>query len=140
LGTQTLRPARRRAVASYAVAFLLEPLIDRGALKEAEAVLVATGLDGGLPRSFPSNMLLLRRGQLRRACDRRYRNATAPPVSARDSFHGEQQWEGSTTASVWEESSAAVAVAVAKRKPASTISGDQSDRQLSAAASWQTGP
>jgi len=35
---------------------------------------------------------------------------------------------------------AAVIEMVAKRKPASTVSGEQSDRQLSAGASRQTGP
>jgi len=39
-----------------------------------------------------------------------------------------------------EESSAAVAAAVAKCKPASTISSEQNDRQLSAGANGQTGP
>jgi DNA-binding CsgD family transcriptional regulator len=55
------------ALLPYAVAFLLDPLIDRGGLEEGDAVLAATGLDGELPRAFPSNMLLLRRGRLRRA-------------------------------------------------------------------------
>jgi DNA-binding CsgD family transcriptional regulator len=66
---EALELAGQHAVAllPYAVAFLLEPLIDRGALGEADAVLAATGLDGALPRAFPSNMLLLRRGRLRRA-------------------------------------------------------------------------
>jgi DNA-binding CsgD family transcriptional regulator len=53
------------ALLPYAVAFLLEPLIERGALEEADAELAATCLDGGLPNAFPSNMLLLRRGRLR---------------------------------------------------------------------------
>jgi DNA-binding CsgD family transcriptional regulator len=66
---EALELAGQHAVAllPYAVAFLLEPLIDRGALEEADAVLTATKLDGALPRAFPSNMLLLRRGRLRRA-------------------------------------------------------------------------
>ncbi|HEV2240661.1 MAG TPA: helix-turn-helix transcriptional regulator, partial [Streptosporangiaceae bacterium] len=66
---EALELAGQHAVAllPYAVAFLLEPLIDRGALEEADAVLAAAGLDGALACAFPSNMLLLRRGRLRRA-------------------------------------------------------------------------
>ena len=64
---EALELAGQHAVAlmPYAVAFLLEPLIDRGELDEADAVLSTTGLDGSLPPVFPSNMLLLRRGRLR---------------------------------------------------------------------------
>jgi DNA-binding CsgD family transcriptional regulator len=92
---EALELADQQAVAllPYAVAFLLEALIERGALAEADAMLAATGLDGVLPRAFPSNMLLLRRGRLRRvqgrlvealadldACDEQMRagNATSP--------------------------------------------------------------
>jgi DNA-binding CsgD family transcriptional regulator len=66
---EALELASQHAIAllPYAVAFLLEPLIDRGALQDADTVLAATGLDGPLPPIFPSNMLLLRRGRLRRA-------------------------------------------------------------------------
>ena len=47
---------------------------------------------------------------------------------------------GSDDRSPRKQQSAATAPGVAKRKPASTISGEQSDRQLSAGASRQTGP
>ena len=52
---EALELAGQHAVAlmPYAVAFLLEPLIDRGDLDEADAVLSTTGLDGSLPPVFP---------------------------------------------------------------------------------------
>jgi hypothetical protein len=65
--------------------------------------------------------------------------ATAAVVRARYSFQ-RGAVVGWLRHSIREEQSpAAVAAGVAKRKPASTVSGEQSDRQLSAGASRQTG-
>jgi DNA-binding CsgD family transcriptional regulator len=66
---EALELAGQHAVAllPYAVAFLLDTLIDRGATDEADAVLAETALDREVPPVFPSTMLLARRGRLRRA-------------------------------------------------------------------------